>query len=72
MIGDLAKAEDIARAFHCPLRLAFKLYFKDSEAYRNIFKLGPMRVHWRRGHGWHLDNRPIRVGDLEKLHMGVA
>ena len=64
--------EDIARAYHCPFRLAARIHFADNQAYRNIWKLGPLRVYWKRGHGWHLDGVPVSVTSLEKLHMSWA
>lgn len=61
--------EDIARAYHCPHHIAVRLYHRESAAYRCVHRLGPMRVHWRRGDGWMLYNRPIHTdsfADIQK------
>lgn len=56
---------DIARAFHCPHHIAVRLFHKETRGYEAIQRLGPMRVHWKRGHGWHMFNRPISIRDFE-------
>ena len=51
--------DDVARAYHCPNHIAVRIFHSESSAYRCIKRLGPMRVHWRRGDGWRLYNRPV-------------
>lgn len=56
--------DDIARAYHCPYQTAVRIYHGETSVYRLIYRLGPMRIWWRKGRGWALDNKPT---DFVKL-----
>lgn len=60
----MTEVTDIARAFHCPQDCARRVLEHKKVSYRMIFELGPMRVFWRRGVGWLLDNKPATLAEL--------
>lgn len=56
--------DGIACAYHCSYQMAVRLLHQESRAYKCIRRLGPMRVHWKPGHGWRLFNQPTNVDML--------